>query len=76
MPIILRNTPDPKYNAKASKSPIPTANNRAVETEDSCFLSDDRETTFLIVQPSKESAYMKNQFGVRCQHISLITNSL
>lgn len=69
MPMILRNTPDPKYNAKASKSPIPTANNRAVETEDSCFLSDKRATSFSSVQPSKESTYMKNEFGVRCHNL-------
>lgn len=53
--MILRNIPDPKYNAKASQSPIPTANNRAVETEDNCFLSDDRATSLQSGQPSKES---------------------
>ena len=60
MPMIFRNIPDPKYKAKASKSPIPTANNRAVETEDSCFLSDNRATSFPLVQLSKESTNMKN----------------
>lgn len=38
-PINLRNSPDPSDNAKASNSPIPTANNKAVDTEDNCFLS-------------------------------------
>lgn len=39
MPIKLRNHPDPKYKAKASKMPIPTAKSKAVETDDSCILS-------------------------------------
>ena len=36
---MFRNSPDPKYNAKASHIPIPTAKSKAVETEDSGFLS-------------------------------------
>lgn len=39
MPIIFRNNPDPKDKATASKIPIPTDNSKAVDTEDSCFLS-------------------------------------
>lgn len=39
MPIILRNIPDPRYIAKASNKPIPAAKTKAVETEDSDFLS-------------------------------------
>jgi hypothetical protein len=39
MGIILRNIPDPRYIAKASNTPIPAAKTKAVETEDSDFLS-------------------------------------
>lgn len=39
MPIKLRRGPDPKTSAVASKIPMPTAKNRAVDTEDSCSFS-------------------------------------
>lgn len=35
-PIRLRNSPDPKDKAKASKIPMPTAKSKAVDTEESC----------------------------------------
>lgn len=35
---MLRNIPDPKYNAAASNKPIPADNTNAVETDASCFL--------------------------------------
>lgn len=38
MPIKLRNLPDPKYMARASKVPITTAKSIAVDTDDSCIL--------------------------------------
>lgn len=39
MPIVLRKSPDPKYNAAASKTPIPTAKTNAVETDGSSFFT-------------------------------------
>lgn len=39
MPMIFRNSPDPKDKANASKMPIIIANSKAVDTEGSCILS-------------------------------------
>lgn len=39
MPIKLRNDPHPSDKPTASKIPIPIAKSKAVDTEDSCFLS-------------------------------------
>lgn len=39
IPMMLRNTPDPKYIARASETPIANAKTKAVETEGSSFLS-------------------------------------
>lgn len=39
MPIKLRRGPEPRTNAMASKMPIQTAKNKAVDTEDSCSFS-------------------------------------
>lgn len=39
MPMMLRNIPDPKYNAVASRRPIPIDSTNAVETEGNCILS-------------------------------------
>lgn len=36
---MLRNTPDPKYIARASETPIANAKTKAVETEGRNFLS-------------------------------------
>ena len=59
MPIILRSNPKPKDNAKASKIPIPIANSKAVDTEDSCFLSATPWKGFPLLLPSSEFFYVQ-----------------
>lgn len=54
IPIKSRNFPAPKYKAKASIMPIPSANNKAVDTEDSCFLSATPLEGLPFVMPSRQ----------------------
>ena len=54
IPMIFRNNPEPKDNAKASKSPIPTAKNKAVDTEGSCILSATPSEALPLLSSSRE----------------------
>lgn len=53
MPIKFRNGPEANDNAAASKIPMPTANSKAVDTEDSCFLSITPFEGLPLLPPSK-----------------------
>lgn len=55
--MMLRNVPDPKYNAVASSRPIPIDNTNAVETEGNCILSAVKQLQVLLFDPPYSNIY-------------------
>lgn len=67
-PITSRNFPDPKYKAKASIIPIPTANSKAVDTEASCFLSATPLNGLPLVLPPRQPPSVQQSEQISTEH--------
>lgn len=68
IPIKSRNFPDPKYKAKASIIPIPTAKSKAVDTEASCFLSGTPLNGLPLVLPSRQPPSVQQSEKISTEH--------